>query len=132
VIIVVDTSILIDHLRGDTRAHSLLAGALESEHRLVGSVMTKVEVLAGMRPGEESSTNRLLALFTWAAVDEAIANRAGERARQYLRSHPGVDPIDFVIAATVELLGAEFWTTNLKHYPMFSGLKDPYPTRSGT
>ncbi len=127
--VVVDTSILIDHLRGDPRAHNLLVRAFQDEHqRLVASVMTKVEVLAGMRTDEEATTRRLLALFEWMPVDDATAERAGELAHRYLRSHPGVDPVDFVIAATVEGLGAELWTCNLKHYPMLSRVRDPYGT----
>lgn len=46
--------------------------------------------------------------------------------RRYLCSHPGVDPVDLVIAATVEQLGAELWTRNLRHFPMVAGLRDPY------
>jgi hypothetical protein len=122
----VDTSILIDHLRGDPRAHALLARAFQSGRRLVASVLTRVEVLTGMRPGEEAATRRLLALFVWIPVDEAIADRAGELGRQYLRSHPGVDPVDLVIAATVERLGTELWTGNLEHFPMLVQVRDPY------
>ncbi len=88
--------------------------------------MTRVEVLTGMRPSEELPTHRLLRLFEWVPVDRRIADRAGELGRRYLGSHPGVDPVDLVIAATVELLGAELWTRNLKHFPMVPGLRDPY------
>jgi len=54
-------------------------------------------------------------------------SKAGERlANQYLRSHPDVDSVDYVIAATAQHLGAELWTRNLKHFPMFPGLSAPY------
>jgi predicted nucleic acid-binding protein len=88
--------------------------------------MTKVEVVAGIRSGEEQVTEQLLDLFEWIPVDESIADRAGQLGRHFLRSHPGVDPVDFVIAATVEQLEAELWTRNLKHFPMFEELLDPY------
>jgi predicted nucleic acid-binding protein len=55
-----------------------------------------------------------------------VAERAGMLANRYLRSHPGVDPVDYVIAATAQHLGAELWTRNLKHFPMFPGLSAPY------
>jgi predicted nucleic acid-binding protein len=113
-------------LQNDPRATRLLADAVESRRTLVGSVMTRVEVLAGMRPSEELPTHRLLRLFEWVPVGRKIADRAGELGRRYLASHPGVDPVDLVIAATVELLGAELWTRNPKHFPMVSGLRDPY------
>jgi predicted nucleic acid-binding protein len=34
-----------------------------------------------------------------------------------------------VIAATVESLGAELWTRNVKHYPMLRDLTAPYEGR---
>jgi predicted nucleic acid-binding protein len=47
-------------------------------------------------------------------------------ANQYLRSHPGVDPVDYVIAATVTQLAAKLWIRNVKHFPMFPDLEPPY------
>lgn len=125
--LVVDTSILIDHLRGDDRARRLLERAASSpEERVAASVLTKVEVLAGMRSEEEAATRRLFAVFEWVPVTEALAERAGDLARLYLRSHPGVDPVDFAIAATAQHLGATLLTRNRKHFPMLEDLPDPY------
>lgn len=125
--LVVDTSILIDHLRGDRRAHDLLNRAMGSGHeRVTASVLTKVEVLAGVRRGEEEATQALLSILEWIPVDEPLADRAGALARQYLRTHPGIDPVDFVIAATVEHQGATLLTRNRRHFPMLANLGDPY------
>ncbi len=124
--ILVDTSVLIDHLRGDEAAQRALVGAVEQGERLACSVVTKVEVLAGMRPGEEPATRRLLDALDWIDVDDGIAERAGAMANRYLRSHPGVDPIDFIIAATAEQHDAALWTRNIKHFPMFADLRSPY------
>ncbi|MPZ91965.1 MAG: PIN domain-containing protein [Actinobacteria bacterium] len=124
--IVVDTSVLIDHLRADPRAHAALSGALRARERLHGSTMTKVEVLAGMRDEEEEETRRLLNLLDWVPVTDPIAELAGELARAHLSSHPGIDPVDYVIAATCEHLGAKLWTRNSKHFPMLGDLPDPY------
>ena len=82
-----------------------------------------------MRLPERSATHSLLSLFEWIPVDEALADRAGRAARHYRRSHPGVDPVDYVIAATVESLGAELWTRNVKHFPMLRDLTAPYEGR---
>jgi predicted nucleic acid-binding protein len=115
----------VDHLRGDQRARDLLRHGFASG-RLVASVLTRAEVIAGMRTHERSATHDLLTLFEWIPVDQDIADHAGHTARRYLRSHPGVDPVDFVIAATTERLGAELWTRNRKHFPMLPALPDPY------
>ncbi|TAK24621.1 MAG: type II toxin-antitoxin system VapC family toxin [Chloroflexota bacterium] len=126
--VVIDTSVLIDHLRGDSRARSLLASGFAEQARLVGSVLTRMEILAGLRNGEEIATTDLLGLIEWVAADQGIADRAGELGRVFLRSHPGVDPVDLIIAATVERLGASLWTRNVKHLPMFPDLRAPYAT----
>ncbi len=124
--IVVDTSVLIDHLRGHEGARAALRRAVEDGDRLVASVLTKVEVLAGMRESERRATRRLLDSLEWVDVDDELAERTGELAGRYLPSHPGVDPVDYVIAATTQRLTAELWTRNLKHFPMFSELRVPY------
>ncbi|HET6918395.1 MAG TPA: type II toxin-antitoxin system VapC family toxin [Jiangellaceae bacterium] len=124
--IVVDTSVLIDHLRGVEDARTALRGAVDAGERLTTSVLTKVEILAGMRESEQAATGRLLATLDWIAVDEELAESAGLLANRYLRSHPGVDPVDYVIAATVTQLAAKLWTRNVKHFPMFPDLKPPY------
>jgi predicted nucleic acid-binding protein len=85
-----------------------------------------VEVLAGMRRDEEPATRRLLDALTWIAVADMITERAGLLANAYLRSHPGVDPVDYIIAATAQELGATLWTRNVKHFPMFAELAPPY------
>ena len=124
--IVVDTSVLIDHLQGEDAAREALHGAAVDGERLVASVLTKVEVLAGMRRTEEDATRRLLDSLDWIEVDENLADRAGALASRFLRSHPGIDPADYVIAATVERLDARLWTRNVRHFPMFPELAAPY------
>ncbi len=83
-------------------------------------------MLAGMRAGEEATIRDLFARIDWIAVDSELADRAGELAGSYLRSHPGIDPVDYVIAATAERLDADLWTHNVRHFPMFPGLQPPY------
>ncbi|MEX0835151.1 MAG: type II toxin-antitoxin system VapC family toxin [Nitriliruptor sp.] len=124
--VLLDTSVLIDHLRGDPAARDAMAGAVSAGHRLTASVVVKVEALAGMRPAEEASTRRLLDALEWFPVDDRIAEDAGRLANRYLRSHPGVDPVDFIIAATAAVHDASLWTRNTEHFPMFDGLTSPY------
>lgn len=122
----VDTSVLIDHLREDDRAHAALRRARKIDQRVSASVLTKVEILAGMRPSERERTRRLLDSIEWLEVDDDLAERAGDLAARYLRSRPGIEVVDYVIAATVQRLGATLLTRNLKHFPMLDGLTDPY------
>ncbi len=123
---VVDTSVLIDHLRGDDRARQLVREARCSGTRVVASVLTKVEILAGVRPDETEATKRLLDRLEWIDVDGEVAEQAGALASRYIRSHPGIEVVDYVIAASVQRLDAELWTTNVRHFPMFEDLASPY------
>ena len=121
-----DTSVLIDHLRGNEAARRALAAAGTSTRPPMASVLTKVELLAGMRPDERTATRELMAAIEWVDVDDEIADHAGALASRFLRSHPGIEVTDYVIAATVERLGAELLTRNRKHFPMFPDLADSY------
>lgn len=123
--IVADTSILIDYLRGHEPARLALRRALEDE-TVVCSVVSRIEVLAGMRLEEEARTYALFGQVSWAVVDDDVAERAGRLASRFAPSHQGVELADFVVAATTELLAATLWTRNDKHFPMFPELADPY------
>ena len=125
--LVLDTSVLIDHLRGrPTAATELIPGAIARGDELWSSHVVRAELLAGMRAEEEVATRDLLRLVSWVDVDESVSEAAGALGRRYLRSHPGIEVADLVVAALALELEAELKTTNLKHFPMFKGLKAPY------
>ncbi|HVH27865.1 MAG TPA: type II toxin-antitoxin system VapC family toxin [Vicinamibacterales bacterium] len=125
--LVLDTSVLVDHLRGRPRAATeLIPKAIARGDELWSSQVVRAELLAGMRAGEEAATRDLLRLISWVDVDETAAEAAGALGRQYLRAHPGIEVADLVVAALTQQLDAQLKTTNVKHFPMFPGLKAPY------
>ncbi len=124
--VVVDTSVLVDHLRGDVRARDALAAARAAGHDLAASVLTRIELLAGVRNGERPALEELFGAIRWLDVDPDVAGRAGAYAGRYLRSHSGIDTTDHVVAATAATLGADLLTLNVKHFPMVEGLRPPY------
>jgi len=125
-VIILDTSVLIDHLRGDPGAQQAVIDASGRGERLASSVVTKVETLGGMRAYEEPAIRQLFGSIEWIDVDDSIAELAGLTANRFMRSHPRIDATDYIIAATAEWHNATLWTTNLKHFPMFAGLTRPY------
>lgn len=118
-----DTSVIIDILRG-------LSPAVDYVERLEDvpscSEITRVEVIRGLRSTERVPTERLFQQLRWVALDEPIARRAGELGREWRKSHPGISTPDLVVAATVEQLGADLATSNVRHFPMFKRLQAPY------
>lgn len=121
--VVLDTGVLIDHLRASTPATEYLAGL---DDRPSCSEISRIEVIQGLRSSERRAADRLFALISWVPVNEAVARRAGELGRQWRASHPGIGVADLAIAATAEHIEAGLATLNLKHFPMFEGLRAPY------
>jgi len=117
-----DTDVLIEHLKGNTRATDLLLEA-SSAGQAACSVLTRFELLAGMRSNERSEIRLLLDSLTNLEASVEVATRAGELARTYRRSHDGISSIDYLIAATAEVHGADLLTQKVKRFPMFSELE---------
>jgi predicted nucleic acid-binding protein len=121
--VVLDTTVLVDQLRGSEKAFEYLAGL---EDRPICSEITRIEVMQGLRSSERRGANKLFAMVTWVPVDQTVARRAGELGRRWRRSHRGIGLADLTIAATAEELGVGLATQNIKHFPMFEGLRAPY------
>ena len=121
----VDTSVLVDYLRGHPRAAAVL-----EERRASGplhaSEITRLEILAGMRTSEEDATRALLSALIWHPVDAEVAERAGALGRQWLPSRHTIDSADLAIAATAQMMELPLLTMNVRHFPMFAGLRPPY------
>jgi tRNA(fMet)-specific endonuclease VapC len=110
-----DSGIIIRHLRGNSQAVQLLR-ELGRRARLGVSVITHLEVYAGMLPREEYQTRKLLSRFMAFEVDRATAERAGELVRRY--HDRGASMPDAIIAATALRHGLTLITLNPKHFPM--------------
>jgi len=124
--LLLDTSVLIDHLRHHSGAVELLLDANERGDELWGVVLTRTEVLGGMRSAERRRTLLLLDSVAWIDVTAELADRAGELARKYRASHRGIDLVDYTIAAAAEAIKAKLVTRNVRHFPMFAGLEPAY------
>jgi predicted nucleic acid-binding protein len=120
--IVLDTTVLIDLLRGRSAALDYLRSLDDVP---ACSEITRVEVMRGLRHRERDATEALMRTMRWIGLDEQIARRAGALGRTWRRSHL-IANADLIIAATAQELGAELATSNTRHYPMFDGLKPPY------
>lgn len=121
--IIIDTDIVIDFLRGAKQAVSHFKIASEF---ICFSAITVAEIYVGAKGKEEEvEVERLFSIFPVIAITNEIARKAGKLVNQYRPSH-SVEIPDAFIAATCIISGSELHTLNIKHYPMFKGLKPPY------
>ena len=118
-VILVDSDVLIEHLRGNTAARDWLVHARQSSGPLAISVVSLTEIAGGMRSPERREVIRLLGSMQRFEVSEQVAWRAATLMRDYRRSHTGIGLGDYLIAATALTEGLELATLNIRHYPMF-------------
>lgn len=112
-----DTNILIDHLKGKREATCLLQDCIHAKILLACSVITRIELLSGMRPEEESKLERFLTGFEKIDVTDKIAGFAGIYMNKYRKSH-GINIADAIVAASAKHTGCKLYTLNTKYYPM--------------
>ena len=115
-----DTGLVIRHLRGERRIVRLLRG-LGKKERLVISSITRIEVLAGMHPEERYQTRKLLSRFLNYDVTKEVADRTGNLLSEYRQRGQTLQLPDTIIAATALQHQLTLITLNPKDFP-FRGL----------
>lgn len=124
--ILVDSDVLICHLRGMEVARDWLVDARRRAGPLATSVVCVAEIAGGMRSAERRPVTRLLDSLHAVPVNRAIAWHAGELRRLYHRSHHAIGTPDYLIAATALVTGYELATLNVRHFPMIENLRPPF------
>jgi predicted nucleic acid-binding protein len=122
----IDTTVAIDHLRGEPAAMDLLAALIDTGEEVVASELVRFELLAGVRDKELGALEEFCSALRWAEVTEDVARVGGRLARRYRKSHNGIGAVDYLIAASAIVIDAGLLTTNVRHFPMFPKLKPPY------
>ena len=112
-----DSDVIIWRLRGNLEVLALLRELAEKE-RLCCSVVSVLEVEAGMRKGEERGTAAFLDGLQDFPVDKTVARKAAHYLRQFRPKGVTLDFADCLIAATASLNDLVLVTKNVAHYPM--------------
>jgi predicted nucleic acid-binding protein len=111
----IDTSILVDLLRGNKLARTWIDALPEDTFAI--SVITSAELLAGCRNRtEQRAVERELELYAVIGVSEEISQVALDFYKRYHLSH-NVGFLDCLVAATATANGFALATLNLKHFP---------------
>ena len=124
--VLVDTDILIDHLRGQEKAKEYLKEMENGKVSGVISVITEAELAAGESMKDilvEMKVRRLVRILEKVEVTSEIAWKAGELRRDFK-----CRLMDALIAATALKLNLKLVTRNVRHYEKIKGLEieEPY------
>ena len=112
-----DTGVLIRHLRGRRDAIRLMRSLGKSE-RLAVATVTRLEVHAGMLPKEEYKTQKLLSRLITYDLDADIADRAGDYIRGCRAEGITLSVPDAIIGATSIKHRVTLVTFNPRHFPI--------------
>lgn len=114
----IDTCVLVDHLRGYGPARdwlvSNIAGVADDVYI---SVITLTELLAGLPSRQEKPLSQLFSVMDCLGIDEPVARAAGDYLRRW-RPGYGLEVPDALIAATAKQHGLSLATLNRRYFPM--------------
>ncbi len=116
--ILLDTSVIFDHLNGRYGRTQLLAELIEQDLVLACCPVNITEVYAGLRPGEETKTAAFIDSFECLQVTPAVARHAGLLRRDWQRKGQTLSYTDVTIAAVALSNEIPLLTDNRKHFPM--------------
>lgn len=124
--IVLDTTVLIDALRGYPVADRIrsLRG---SGSQLWVTPISIEEVWRGLRPGEEDRAGRLLDALRLAPIDRLAAQVAGAWRREHAARGVTLHQADCLIAAATHRIGGRLATGNPSDFPMPGVVVEHWP-----
>jgi predicted nucleic acid-binding protein len=117
-ILLLDTTVLIDAMRPRTGVPSRLSRLVLDGHLLATSTINTAEMYAGMRSGEERETATLFKGLHCYPVTEKIAELAGILKYQWATRGRTLSLIDMIVAATALEYDADLITSNRKDFPV--------------
>ncbi|PZS15812.1 MAG: VapC toxin family PIN domain ribonuclease [Pseudonocardiales bacterium] len=115
--LVLDTTVLIDALRGRPAAARLRDLAARREVLLTTAVNVE-EIIRGLRPSEEAVADALFTAIRVLPVREPDARRAGAWRREHAARGITLHQADCLIGAVTVGIGARLATGNVKDFPM--------------
>ena len=125
-VVLLDTTVLIDGLRGRPAAERLRRAA-ERGDRLVTTAVNVEEVYRGLLPAEEAVASALFRAVPAIPLIGADGACAGRWRREFAVRGVTLDQADCLIAAVAARVGARLATGNPKNFPMDGVGVDPWP-----
>jgi len=118
-----DTNILIDHLRGISYIAEFLYKAVDNDIELCICDIVVSELVAGMRKSEKDATFALMESFHYIPTTYQVACTAGEIKQKLLQKGQAATLADAMIAAIALEHSATLITNNQKHFKQIPKLR---------
>jgi predicted nucleic acid-binding protein len=115
--VLIDTTVLIDALRGRSAAWRLRAIRRSGDTPYTCAVNVE-EVVRGLRPDEVPAATRLLAWLRIAPLGRREGEMAGDWRRSYAERGITLSQADCLVAAAAAGIGARLATGNPRDFPM--------------
>lgn len=116
-----DTGLVLRHLRGQRRVVAFLR-TLSKTERLAIATVTRLEVHAGMRPDERYATQKFLSRLAVYDLDRTVADRAGDLIAAGRSSGRTLSVPDAIVAATALSHTLTLVTLNPDDFRSIAGL----------
>jgi predicted nucleic acid-binding protein len=113
-----DTTVLIDLLRGRPDAHRRLRELRAGGENVYACAINVEELARGLRPAEQAAARRLVAGLRMAPLGADEGWQAGEWRSEHARRGRTITQADCLIAAAAAAVGARLATGNAKDFPM--------------
>jgi predicted nucleic acid-binding protein len=116
--LLLDTTVLIDVIRRRNQRREFVAELARAGHLLSTSMLNVAEMYAGIRPGEESDVEALIAGLQLYELSGRGARLAGEMKNLWSKKGRTLTLADAIVAAVAIEQECQLLTDNRKDFPM--------------
>ncbi len=116
--LLLDTTVLVDVLRGRRQRREHMADLAQAGHVLATTLLNVAEVYAGMRAGEEPEAEALFVALRLYAMSGLSARLAGQLKNTWSVKGRTLSLADSIVAAIAIENECYLITDNQKHFPM--------------
>ena len=115
---ILDTTLLVDHLRGREEAVELVDTLALDGHRLGVCCVSITELYSGLGQHERAAADDFTDGLEYYDISREIAKEAGRYRYEFARRGTALSTADTLIAATAIAQGATLITANTSDFPM--------------
>jgi tRNA(fMet)-specific endonuclease VapC len=124
-----DTTILIEHLRGKKPAVNFITEAVRHGHRLAVCCINVAELYSGLSPEQAARAEKLINALDYYEATADSARQAGVYRYEFARQGISLSVSDTLVSAIAKGNDAIVVTANVRDYPMKDIQVQQYLTR---